>query len=70
MHTVSTGIHISNPLRIKLVTGFPSGVCVFALLSSPYIPSLQIVPSLVLLAGIGEIQTAFEPADPQAIIAT
>ena len=67
MHTLSTGIHISNLLRIKLVTGFPSALCSFAPPSSPYVPSLQTELSLVVLAVIGEIHTAFEPDDPQAI---
>ncbi len=58
-----------NLLSIKLVTDFPSAAHIFPPRSSPFVPSFQTVPSLVLLAGIGEIQTAFEPADPQAIIA-
>jgi hypothetical protein len=69
MHTLSTGIHISNLLRIKLVTGFPSGWRIFPRLFSPIFPPLQTLPFLLLLAGIGEIQAAFEPADPQAVIA-
>jgi hypothetical protein len=67
MHTLSTGIHISKLLRIKLVTPFPYAVGKFVAAFSLFIPSLQTTPSFVLLASIGEIQAAFEPADPQAI---
>ena len=66
MHTLSTGIHISKLLRIRIVTPFPSTMWILVRMSSLFFPSLQAAPSFVLLASIGEIQTAFGPADPQA----
>jgi hypothetical protein len=69
MHTLSTGIHISKPLRIKVVNLFPYMALFFNPPSSLFLPSLQMAPTFVLLASIGEIQAAFGPADPQAIAA-
>jgi len=68
MHTLSTGIHISNLLRIRVVNKFPSVEQIFHSVSSLFIPSLQLAPSLVLFPSIGEIQTAYEPADPRATL--
>jgi hypothetical protein len=69
MHTLSTGIHIHKILRIKVVNLFPYRALFFTPPSSLFLPSLQIAQTFVLLASIGEIQTAFGPADPQAIAA-
>jgi len=67
MHTLSTGIHSHKPLGIKVVNLFPYAVPIFGPTSSLFIPSLQIAPTFVLLASIGENQAAFEPADPRQI---